>query len=74
MQPVLLVQVSDIHIASGDSDGLAKLRQLSGAIGSLRDNSSHVVILVTGDIAFSGKKTQYELVLHELQDLARSLR
>ena len=73
MQSVVLVQISDIHVKKADSVGLKRLKMLASAIGALRDDSSHVVLLLTGDIAFSGKKEQYDLVLAELVGLTKSL-
>jgi predicted MPP superfamily phosphohydrolase len=71
---LIVVHVSDLHVRDGNSVALSRLRQLAGAIGSLRNESGNVLLLIGGDIAFSGKDAQYAAVIDALSDLEASLR
>ena len=73
VQPVLVVQISDLHIRDADSPAILKVGQLAGAVGSLRMEATNLVLLVTGDIAYSGASQQYEIALQALTDLRQRL-
>lgn len=73
MEAVLIVQISDLHIRNGNSPSLERLESLSGAIGSLRTEAPHVVIVITGDVAFSGKASEYKLAIDALSSLETKL-
>lgn len=65
--PLTLVHLSDIHFRrtsdSGPDDADADVRnELARDLTAMRERLSHVYgLLVTGDIAFSGKREEYEL-------------
>jgi hypothetical protein len=71
---LIVVHISDLHVRTKDSIALSRIRQMAGAVGSLRAESANVLVLVGGDIAFSGEAPQYSLVLDALSDLDASLR
>lgn len=71
---VLIVHLSDIHTKHGDVVCSRRISALAGPIGSLRENFENVAFLVTGDIAFSGKKAEYESIFDEFVALAARLR
>lgn len=73
MQSVVIVHVADIHILNASSTGLMRLRMLADAIGALRVEADAALILLTGDIAFSGKREQYALVETELSGIKKRL-
>lgn len=70
---VLVAQVSDLHIKDANSKGAKRIRGLAGALGSLRIHADSLLVLLTGDIAFSGKEDQYKIARDELFDLKRRL-
>jgi len=70
---LIVVQVSDLHIKNEASKGAARISLLAGAIGSLRSKSENILLLLTGDIAFSGKRSEYEIAKFELDNLRERL-
>jgi len=58
---VLILHLSDIHIRSSQDPILSKSQQIASSIFSLLPTATHVFIVVSGDVAFSGKTEQYEL-------------
>lgn len=54
-----VIHLSDIHIKGEDDVILKRTDELYKACNSAIVDNSNVVIAVTGDIAFSGKETQY---------------
>lgn len=73
-ESIVIVHISDLHIEKADSAALHRIRQLAGAIGSLRDRTSKVLILVGGDVAYSGQASEYELALDAISDLESILK
>lgn len=58
---VVLLHLSDIHI-KGDSDPILEEHlSIARTLYSQLDNDTHVIILISGDIAFSGTEEQYNL-------------
>ncbi|MCC6997747.1 MAG: metallophosphoesterase [Deltaproteobacteria bacterium] len=57
---VLLVHLSDIHIKHAGDSVLSRAEQIARAALSIDRSVSYCVLLVTGDIAFSGESAQYE--------------
>ena len=68
---IVLLHLSDIHV-NGPSDPILSLAsQIAATVHSQEVVIDDVCILVTGDIAFSGLKTQYDLAekfLKEIQE------
>ena len=70
----VLIHLSDIHIRSprdpilemGPAIGRAAYRHLPEA--------THIFVVVTGDVAFSGKPDQYELATEFLNSLRETMR
>ena len=58
---LVIVQLSDIHIKTGEDFILQKARGIVSAVKSVSPKPSAYLLAVTGDIAFSGKVEQYEL-------------
>lgn len=71
---LLILHLSDIHIKTsqdkilgrGDSIGRASYKNLAGTDG--------VVVLITGDIAYSGKKDEYTLAQAFLKDIIKCIK
>lgn len=73
MESILIVQISDLHIKNDASPAVGRLESLAGAIGSMRSEAEHVVVVMTGDIAFSGKQNQYSIAIDALSKLETKL-
>src|ERR1700752_3803142 len=58
-----VIHISDIHIKSnyGDNPILKKQDKIFESVRNVLAGSNAIVIAVTGDIAFSGKKEEYAL-------------
>lgn len=68
---ILLLHISDIHFGSGKIPKAAD--RLLAAIRGINPEPSCISILLTGDVAFSGKMDEYELANKYLSDLNQSL-
>jgi len=58
---VILLHISDIHIKSASDPILKRGKEIASSIYSLLPSASHIFIVVSGDIAFSGEAEQYDL-------------
>ena len=68
---VVLLHLSDIHIKSDNDPILDRGLAIAACTFSSLPFASHVFIVVTGDIAFSGETFQYALAdkfFHDIQD------
>ncbi|GAH12825.1 unnamed protein product, partial [marine sediment metagenome] len=57
---LLLLHISDIHFFQGENQILNKKKAIVDVLKNYFSDVKHCVIVVTGDIAFSGKKIEYE--------------
>lgn len=69
---LLLLHLSDIHIKSDSSPILKKADAIASALNGRTADASLIVILVSGDIANSGLKSEY-LLAHRFLDSIRKL-
>ncbi len=74
MKQVLLIHISDLHIATLNSPAVTRLGQLAGAIGSLRSLADDILLLISGDIAYHGYESEYEIAFDVLTGLDKRLR
>ena len=58
---VLILHLSDIHFADSDNLIAARLQKIVAALRSFEDKFDTCLILVSGDIAFSGKRSEYDV-------------
>ena len=65
----LVLHLSDIHIKSADDPILKRAPAIARTIFPALPNASAVVVVVSGDIAFSGTTEQYEAALTFLESL-----
>jgi len=56
-----VIHLSDIHIKTNSDKIFERIDKLCATCSSVIPNNSDVVIAISGDIAFSGESTQYEL-------------
>ncbi|RDB05614.1 STAND family AAA ATPase [Runella aurantiaca] len=66
---ILFIQLSDIHFKGGENSLLKKADQLFTAISNNTLGVEKILLLITGDIAFSGKKNEYKIASDFLADL-----
>jgi hypothetical protein len=71
---ILLVQLSDIHIRSSEDEVLARGEAIKLACHGFAPNASACIIVLSGDIAFSGSVQQYEAAHKFLIDLEERIR
>lgn len=70
---VVFVHLTDLHVRDEKSATLSRAEPLARAIGSLREVESHVVIILSGDIAYFGSAEQYVLVREFIDELRKAL-
>lgn len=70
---VLLLHLTDIHIASERDAILGKSENIAAALNSSVPTAELIVIVVSGDIAFSGKAEEYAAAEKMLKSLISSL-
>jgi len=59
--PILLVHLGDMHIRNADDEVLRRVDHVVAAVRAQRLNPSACIVVVPGDVAFSGKPEQYAL-------------
>lgn len=72
--PLVIFHVSDIHLKSEDDLVLQRTQQIASALFRYLPNADAIIILATGDIAFSGLKEQYEIATKFLHDVVIRLK
>lgn len=72
---VSVIHISDIHIKSnyGDNHILKKQDKIFESVRNLLTDSNTIVIAVTGDIAFSGKKVEYDFAKDFFKGLVKKI-
>ncbi|CAB5527823.1 metallophosphoesterase [Stutzerimonas stutzeri] len=69
----ILLHLSDIHIRSDKDKILQYSNAISATLNKYLDKSSTLFIIVSGDIAFSGKKSQYSAAEKFLNEIKRNI-
>ena len=70
---LLLIHLSDIHITSDDDVITGRYPQIVNAVKNLDYSLDMCVVVVTGDIAFSGTDEQYLVAYEFFENLKQSL-
>lgn len=71
MENALFLNISDIHVKKDNKDRvIKKLDALIKHLNVLSIDYGDIFILVSGDIAYSGKKEEYEFIYDRFEDLA----
>ena len=68
-----IIHLSDIHIKSDKDLVLCRISELKRACASVIAPGNDVLLLISGDIAFSGQEQQYELAFSLINELAEYL-
>jgi Calcineurin-like phosphoesterase len=58
---VLFLHLSDFHFRQGTDPALARVKQIAAALGAIDAIADACVVAATGDIAFSGRKAEFEV-------------
>jgi hypothetical protein len=70
---IAILHLSDIHFKEGGNPITGRQEQVVGAIRSLDGSIKAVFIVLSGDIAFSGKQTQYKAATEFLLSLQKQI-
>lgn len=70
---VLLIQISDIHFFDPSDAVLRRTAEIAAAVQPLLPLATRVVLIVTGDIAQSGKSDEYSLAKSFFQAIAADI-
>lgn len=71
---LLIIHISDIHIANSTQPVLSRAREIAKAVRLELPATEHILIAVTGDVAFSGKHHQYEAATNFFIDIQDEFR
>lgn len=75
---LLILQISDIHIEEAANSISSRLRCVAQAIKHIASDVTAVVVVFSGDIAFSGLKKEYDIASDNLKamliDIATELK
>lgn len=66
---VLIVHLTDIHITDANHPILARSESIANAVGSVIEESTHVLLLISGDIAQSGEPDEYVVARKFLSEI-----
>lgn len=70
---LVLLHLSDIHIKGKTDPILEKHEEIASCVFQYLHNAKHVVILVSGDVVFSGKESEYDLAMIFLEKIKKSI-
>jgi 3',5'-cyclic AMP phosphodiesterase CpdA len=70
---IALLHLSDIHIDSGKLPVLSRASSIASALHEVAPHASACVVIISGDVAYSGQVAQYDAALKFLDDLRNSL-
>ncbi len=71
---ISILHLSDIHFKEKDNSVENKKTELFNAIKNEITEYKHLFIVITGDIAYSGKKEEYDVAKQFLEDLEREIK
>lgn len=71
---LLVLHISDLHLRSKDDPVLARIRLIPPALQDLEPGVAGCLVLVSGDVAFSGTEEQYGYALDALVQLREEIR
>lgn len=70
----VLLHLSDIHIKTAKDPVLRRGADIAACLYSVLPEASHIFLVISGDVAFSGEKEQYELAANFLHQIESTLR
>ncbi|MED4402069.1 metallophosphoesterase [Metabacillus fastidiosus] len=69
-----ILQISDIHLKDEDNSVFKKVDKIGSAIKSELYDIEHLIILITGDTAYSGQESEYELGIKLIENIVESIK
>ena len=69
----LVLHLSDIHIKTAKDPILNRSQEIAASVTPSLPGATHVFIVVSGDIAFSGTASEYDLAKHFLEEIRQSI-
>lgn len=69
-----IIHLSDIHFSEKDEKYIPLAKELAHSSFSTYRDSSYCIVALTGDIAFSGKSSEYEIAETFLKELKEALK
>lgn len=69
----VVLHISDIHVRSAEDPILKRAPDIARATYAALPNASAVLVVVSGDIAFSGEREQYEAALAFFETLREEI-
>jgi Calcineurin-like phosphoesterase len=71
---LLALHISDIHLKTSSERALERLKQVAPAIQNLCDGETEVLVIISGDVVWSGEALQYATALKALLSLQEQLK
>lgn len=73
--PILLILFSDIHLSSDKDPVLSRITSIKNVLRDRLDESNDDIwIIISGDITYSGKATEFELAKCFFSDFEKEIR
>jgi hypothetical protein len=69
-----IVHISDIHFVNGTNLAAARVQQIKAAVQSESHDVSDLLLLISGDVAYSGKQAEYSIAVDFVSELEEALR
>jgi hypothetical protein len=70
---ILVIQLSDIHISLGENSFLSKKDNLFNVVKNSTKEFDHVLLIISGDSAFSGQKEEYTIIENVIRELSEKI-
>lgn len=69
-----IIHISDIHFVDGPNSAAKRIAQIKGAVLSEAHDLDDLILLLSGDVAFSGKQREYSIATEFVGGLEGALR
>lgn len=69
-----IVHISDIHFGTGPNPAAARVQQVKAAVQAETHDVADLLLLITGDVAFSGKQAEYSIATDFIAELEEGLK
>lgn len=71
---ILIISLSDIHFTKDENKILYRIDKIFDAIKNLETNLKKIILLISGDITYSGKSDEYFLAYYFLENITEKLK
>lgn len=69
-----ILHLSDIHLVVGTNAVSSRILQIKGAVQSESHDLTELLLVISGDVAFSGKQAEYSIAIDLISELEKALR